>query len=149
MTLTEDVGSIQKSYKIRKSLRELVHKPRPKAHKFSITLPPLPPHDHTKEEFAYDVLYECQRGSLAVGYSSKTLLQFDPNPWCDANMKFTPMNIENYQLPDPMWEWVSKDWMIDMTEDVDEAGWQYALKFHGAVWHDIFDLLSEEEDGSD
>ena len=22
-----------------------------------------------------------------------------------------------------------------MTEDVDEAGWQYALKFHGAVWH--------------
>ncbi len=25
--------------------------------------------------------------------------------------------------------------MIDMTEDVDEAGWQYALKFHGAVWH--------------
>lgn len=25
--------------------------------------------------------------------------------------------------------------MIDMTEDVDEAGWQYALKFHGASWH--------------
>lgn len=45
------------------------------------------------------------------------------------------MNIENYQLPDPTWEWVSKNWMIDMTEDVDEAGWQYALKFHGAVWH--------------
>ncbi|CAO3629281.1 unnamed protein product [Mucor fragilis] len=50
-------------------------------------------------------------------------------------MRFTPMNIENYQLPDPTWQWVSKDWMIDMTEDVDEAGWQYALKFHGAVWH--------------
>lgn len=27
--------------------------------------------------------------------------------------------------------------MIDMTEDVDEAGWQYALKFHGAAWHGI------------
>ncbi|KAI9487627.1 MAG: hypothetical protein EXX96DRAFT_554003 [Benjaminiella poitrasii] len=25
--------------------------------------------------------------------------------------------------------------MIDMTGDVDEAGWQYSLKFHGAVWH--------------
>lgn len=25
--------------------------------------------------------------------------------------------------------------MIDMTGDVDEAGWQYALKFHGADWH--------------
>lgn len=45
------------------------------------------------------------------------------------------MDIENYQLPDPTWEWVSKEWMIDMTGDVDEAGWQYALKFHGAVWH--------------
>lgn len=45
------------------------------------------------------------------------------------------MDVENYQLPDPTWEWVSKEWMIDMTGDVDEAGWQYALKFHGAVWH--------------
>lgn len=25
--------------------------------------------------------------------------------------------------------------MVDMTEDVDEAGWQYSVKFHGAVWH--------------
>lgn len=82
------------------------------------------------------------------------------------------MNIENYQLPDPTWQWVSKDWMIDMTEDVDEAGWQYALKFHGAVWHgkqtmlqlvythanthththqaitNILDRLCVEEDGS-
>lgn len=45
------------------------------------------------------------------------------------------MDVENYQLPDPTWEWVSREWMIDMTGDVDEAGWQYALKFHGAVWH--------------
>lgn len=44
------------------------------------------------------------------------------------------MDISNYQLPDPMWEWVSENWMIDMTEDVDEAGWQYAFNFHGAVW---------------
>lgn len=51
------------------------------------------------------------------------------------------MNIENYQLPDPTWQWVSKDWMIDMTEDVDEAGWQYALKFHGAVWHGNRNIL--------
>lgn len=55
--------------------------------------------------------------------------------------RFTPMNIENYQLPDPTWQWVSKDWMIDMTEDVDEAGWQYALKFHGAVWHGNSNIL--------
>ncbi|GAA5800273.1 hypothetical protein HPULCUR_005699 [Helicostylum pulchrum] len=136
MTLTGNDSSAQRNFRIRKSLKELVHRPRPKQHKFSVTLPPLPPHDRTKEELAYDVLYECQRGSLTVGYSSKTLLQFDPNPWCDGNMSFTPMNITDYQLPDPVWEWVSKDWMIDMTDDVDEAGWQYALKFHGAVWHE-------------
>ncbi|KAI8642468.1 hypothetical protein BD408DRAFT_416572 [Parasitella parasitica] len=124
-------------FRIRKSLRELVHKPRISKSSSNpcISLPPFPDHDRKCQEYAYDVLYECQRGSLAVGYSSKTLLQFDPNPWCDADMRFTPMNIENYQLPDPTWQWVSKDWMIDMTEDVDEAGWQYALKFHGAVWH--------------
>ncbi|KAF7729161.1 hypothetical protein EC973_004929 [Apophysomyces ossiformis] len=63
------------------------------------------------------------------------LLQFDPSPWCDADMRYTPMDIKTYQLPDPTWEWVTKEWMVDMTEDVDEAGWQYALKFHGAVWH--------------
>lgn len=39
--------------------------------------------------------------------TNTSLLQFDPNPWCDANMRFTPMNIENYQLPDPTWQWVN------------------------------------------
>ncbi|GAN00981.1 conserved hypothetical protein [Mucor ambiguus] len=137
MTLEQDHNKHQRPFRIRKSLRELVHKPRASksSNNSALSLPPLPYHDHKCEEYAYDVLFECQRGSLAVGYSSKTLLQFDPNPWCDADMRFTPMNIENYQLPDPTWQWVSKDWMIDMTEDVDEAGWQYALKFHGAVWH--------------
>lgn len=32
--------------------------------------------------------------------------------------------------------------MIDMTEDVDEAGWQYALKFHGADWHGMTKILA-------
>ncbi|CEP10686.1 hypothetical protein [Parasitella parasitica] len=137
MTLEREYDKHERPFRIRKSLRELVHKPRPSKPSSTscISLPPFPNHDHKCQEYAYDVLYECQRGSLAVGYSSKTLLQFDPNPWCDAEMRFTPMSIENYQLPDPTWQWVSKDWMIDMTEDVDEAGWQYALKFHGAVWH--------------
>ncbi|KAI7899639.1 uncharacterized protein BX663DRAFT_520808 [Cokeromyces recurvatus] len=126
----------QRPFRIRKSLKELVHMPRiQKTQQSSIILPPLPTQDSENMEYVYDVLYECQRGSLAVGYSSKTLLQFDPNPWCDAKMRFTPMNIDTYQLPDPTWEWVSDDWMIDMTGDVDEAGWQYALKFHGAEWH--------------
>ncbi|KAG0743143.1 hypothetical protein G6F57_008279 [Rhizopus arrhizus] len=132
----EEQVKLQRPFRIRRSLRELVHKPSlSRSNRYSLKLPPLPSHDTNTEEYAYDILYECQRGSLSVGYSSKTLLQFDPNPWCDANMRFTPMNIENYQLPDPTWQWVSKNWMIDMTDDVDESGWQYALKFHGADWH--------------
>lgn len=41
-------------------------------------------------------------------FNNHSLLQFDPNPWCDADMKFTPMNTGNYQLPDPTWQWVKK-----------------------------------------
>ncbi|KAI9317884.1 hypothetical protein BX666DRAFT_1932415 [Dichotomocladium elegans] len=84
--------------------------------------------------FIHIYIYDLYR-SWTVGYSSKTLLQFDPSPWCDANMQYTPMDPKIYQLPDPAWQWVSKEWMVDMSGDVDEAGWQYALKFHGAVWH--------------
>ncbi|CAO3683288.1 unnamed protein product [Rhizopus stolonifer] len=123
---------LQRPFRIRKSIRGLI---KPTVSKSNLKLPPLPSHDTKTDEYVYDILYECQRGSLSVGYSSKTLLQFDPNPWCDADMKFTPMNTGNYQLPDPTWQWVSKDWMIDMTDDVDEVGWQYSLKFHGADWH--------------
>ncbi|KAI9287136.1 hypothetical protein BC943DRAFT_204520 [Umbelopsis sp. AD052] len=87
------------------------------------------------DEFEYDVLYECQRGSWTFGYSSKSLLQFDPSPWCDRNMKYTPMDIHTYALPNPMWQWVNKDWLADMTGDVDELGWEYAFRFHGSTWH--------------
>jgi hypothetical protein len=41
---------------------------------------------------------------------------------------------------------VSKDWMIDMTEDVDEAGWQYAIKFNGADWHGNVSKSMKKED---
>jgi hypothetical protein len=30
---------------------------------------------------------------------------------------------------------VNKDWLADMTGDVDEAGWEYAFQFHGSIWH--------------
>ncbi|KAI8875377.1 hypothetical protein K501DRAFT_170622 [Backusella circina FSU 941] len=93
----EKTNSSQRPFHIRKSLRDLLHKPHQlKTRQYSLQLPSLPLHDAKTEEYVYDILYECQRG----------LLQFDPNPWCDADMRFTPMNIENYQLPDPTWEWV-------------------------------------------
>ncbi|KAI8343639.1 hypothetical protein BC941DRAFT_411921 [Chlamydoabsidia padenii] len=140
--MTTDNGQLplaQRSFHIRKSLKELAHRPRinhrQKHSQIDLPLPSLPSHLSAKDNYVYDVLYECQRGSWLVGYSSKTLLQFDPNPWCDVHMRYTPMNPTTYQLPDPTWEWVSKEWMVDMTDDVDEAGWQYSIKFHGAVWH--------------
>ncbi|KAH8555607.1 hypothetical protein BGW37DRAFT_142551 [Umbelopsis sp. PMI_123] len=87
------------------------------------------------DEYEYDILYECQRGSWTFGYSSKSLLQFDPSPWCDRNMKYTPMDIHTYELPNPMWQWVNKDWLADMTGDVDESGWEYAFRFRQSTWH--------------
>ncbi|KAI8068347.1 hypothetical protein BC940DRAFT_299758 [Gongronella butleri] len=125
-----------RSFHLRKTLADLTTKARTSRRKHQvIPLPALPSNLDAKDDYVYDILYECQRGSWMVGYSSKTLLQFDPNPWCDANMNFTPMKPSTFQLPDPTWEWVNKEWLVDLTGDVDEAGWQYAVRFHGAKWH--------------
>lgn len=64
MIMEQDYGKHQRPFRIRKSLRELVHKPRASktSNNSTIALPPLPFHDHRCEEYAYDVLFECQRG---------------------------------------------------------------------------------------
>ncbi|KAJ2025672.1 hypothetical protein IWW57_003303, partial [Coemansia sp. S610] len=60
----------------------------------------------------------------------------DPPPWCDMRMELTLPNVHSFQLPDPSWHWVSPRWLIDMTQDVDEDGWQYASRFSAAAtWH--------------
>ncbi|KAJ2599895.1 hypothetical protein H4R99_003538 [Coemansia sp. RSA 1722] len=94
--------------------------------------------DDCRYEYACDVLYECQRGFNFLGkanFSTKLLHLKDPPPWCDTSMKLTLPNVHSFQLPDPSWEWVSPRWLIDMTLDVDEDGWQYATKFSSASWH--------------
>lgn len=83
-------------------------------------------------KYEYDVLCENQRGILIFGvpkFSSKTLFQWDPAPWTDARNGDSVYNIANAQLPNPSWEWVHPEWMIDMSGDVDEAGWQYSFNF--------------------
>jgi len=92
-----------------------------------------------KEEYVVDILYENQRGSFWCGiplYSHKSLLNFDPSPWQTASFKDSPVNITNAQVPDPSWEWAWKSWYVDMSQDVDEEGWQYSFSFtRGFAWH--------------
>lgn len=57
------------------------------------------------------------------------LFQWDPAPWVNARYGDSVYNIVNAQLPDPSWEWVHPEWLIDMSGDVDESGWQYAHNF--------------------
>ncbi|KAK9448101.1 uncharacterized protein V1518DRAFT_419653 [Limtongia smithiae] len=87
---------------------------------------------------AYDVLYENQRGFFILGtpfFSSQSLLNFDPSSWVDSDYNFSPVDILSAPVPDPSWEWVWRTWYIDMTYDVDDQGWSYALLFSASKWH--------------
>lgn len=55
----------QRPFRIRKSLRELIHRPRSRKQQkdLSLPLPSLPDgNDSADDEYVYDILYECQRG---------------------------------------------------------------------------------------
>ena len=90
-------------------------------------------------ESATDILYENQRGWFLFGYplySSRSLLNLDPASWTNAEFEDSPVDIRNAQLPDPTWAWAWKRWYVDMTDDVDEEGWQYSLSFGRRFsWH--------------
>lgn len=96
-------------------------------------------HKNEKAEYVIDILYENQRGLFWCGiplYSHKSLLNFDPSAWQTALFKDSPVNITNAQVPDPSWEWTWKSWYVDMSQDVDEEGWQYSFAFtRGFAWH--------------
>ncbi|KAK3812166.1 MAG: hypothetical protein J3Q66DRAFT_349576 [Benniella sp.] len=94
--------------------------------------------------FVYDFLYQHQRGVFILGapkFSSKSLLPIDPDEWTDQNFNTSAMNTTDYALPDPSWEWVHKSWLVDMTGDVDEDGWEYAMTFHGSAWHGSYEVF--------
>lgn len=86
-----------------------------------------------------DVLYENQRGSFFFGipfYSHRSLLQFDPSAWVNKDYNDSPVDITNAQVPDPSWEWAWQSWFVDMSNDVDEEGWQYSFSFGlKCGWH--------------
>ncbi|KAF9165561.1 hypothetical protein BGX21_011661 [Mortierella sp. AD011] len=95
-------------------------------------------------DFVYEILYQHQRGAFIFGtpkFSSKSLLPIDPDEWTDDRFETSPMDIKDFVVPDPTWEWVHKTWLVDMTGDVDEDGWEYATTFHGSPWHGNYEAF--------
>lgn len=88
-----------------------------------------------QDKLVYDVLYENQRGLVLFGvtrmFSASTLLVGDPSPWTDCKGANTALTPATMQVPDPSWEWVFPAWLVDMTSDTDEDGWQYSGNFTG------------------
>ncbi|KAE8352871.1 hypothetical protein BDV28DRAFT_157477 [Aspergillus coremiiformis] len=85
-----------------------------------------------------EILYENQRGWFFFGiplYSHGSLLNLDPAAWVTHNLRNSPVNITNAQVPDPSWEWAWKTWYVDMSGDVDDQGWQYSFSFSSSAWH--------------
>lgn len=95
--------------------------------------------DNPEPNSELEVLYENQRGWFLFGipfYSSRSLLQFDPPAWVNKDLRESLVNITNAQLPDPSWEWAWPTWYVDMSDDVDEEGWQYSFSFLPKFgWH--------------
>ncbi|KAG0027657.1 hypothetical protein BGZ82_008822 [Podila clonocystis] len=104
----------------------------------------LPSDPAPEGDFVYEFLYQHQRGAFFLGtpkFSSKSLLPVDPDEWTDSRFETSAMDTTDYELPDPSWEWVHKSWLVDMTGDVDEDGWEYAMTFHGSPWHGNYEIF--------
>lgn len=104
----------------------------------------LPSDPAPEGDFVYEFLYQHERGAFFLGtpkFSSKSLLPVDPDEWTDSRFETSAMDITDYELPDPSWEWVHKSWLVDMTGDVDEDGWEYAMTFHGSPWHGNYEIF--------
>ncbi|KAG0082059.1 hypothetical protein BGZ92_011918 [Podila epicladia] len=104
----------------------------------------LPTDPPPEGDFVYEFLYQHQRGAFFLGtpkFSSKSLLPVDPDEWTDSRFETSAMDVTDFELPDPSWEWVHKSWLVDMTGDVDEDGWEYAMTFHGSPWHGNYEIF--------
>ncbi|KAF9302290.1 hypothetical protein BGZ74_005556 [Mortierella antarctica] len=104
----------------------------------------LPSDPPPEGDFVYEFLYQHQRGAFFLGtpkFSSKSLLPVDPDEWTNSRWETSAMDVTDFELPDPSWEWVHRSWLVDMTGDVDEDGWEYAMTFHGSPWHGNYEIF--------
>ncbi|KAG8881504.1 hypothetical protein FRB98_004287 [Tulasnella sp. 332] len=98
----------------------------------------------TKDLYRWAVMYENQRGFTLFStphYGSRSLFPSDPPPFTvpssQINAKDTstftksPCSLRDYQLPDARWQWLSKNWMVDMRGDgeVCSDGFEYNWAF--------------------
>ncbi|KAI8870832.1 hypothetical protein GQ42DRAFT_134297, partial [Ramicandelaber brevisporus] len=87
---------------------------------------------------AWEIVYENQRGIYLTSlpwFSAKLLWKFDPPPWSSDSKSRILTDVGDYQTSDVMWVWDQPYWMIDMSGDVDEDGWQYASRFNSSNWN--------------
>ncbi|KAK4046502.1 hypothetical protein OIV83_006028 [Microbotryomycetes sp. JL201] len=92
------------------------------------------------ERVVTDILYEHQRGLVLFGlpqFSASALLQVDPSPWTDHKLRNSPLSRHDFSLPTPFWFWIDREWMVDMSGDVDEQGWTYAVRFRSKYWRGL------------
>ncbi|KAG7450512.1 uncharacterized protein BT62DRAFT_518427 [Guyanagaster necrorhizus] len=101
--------------------------------------------DDTQTKFRWAVLYENQRGYTLFSlpfYSRRSLLPRDPYPFTapsTSNKRSEQPNysLTQYPLPDGNWQWVSKQWMVDMQSDsgqVQYDGFEYNWMFRKKHW---------------
>lgn len=82
-----------------------------------------------------DVLYENQSG-LWFFFQPFFSAPGGTPAWMARDFTKSNVDVRNADVPDPSWEWVWPVWYIDMSHDVDEAGWQYSLSFLARHrWH--------------
>lgn len=82
-------------------------------------------------------------------YSRLSLLPSDPRPFTSPSAQSKDhqpdVSLDQYPLPDPTWEWVSKSWLIDMRSDsgdVQYDGFEYNWFFRRKNWRPHIGRLS-------
>jgi len=105
--------------------------------------PPIQIAHSSSHVYRWVVVMEHQRGFTFFNtphYSTASLLPNDPPPFqvldSSHDQPWSISTIDDYTLPSPLWQWISRYWMVDMRGDgdVDSNGWQYNHSFNSNTW---------------